>query len=199
MAAIFCVKTLPKQNIDPVITETLRIQNSEVWGQVMFLHVEWKGGRGLCMMSFPVWLPVPMFLLEDPCPWSHVPPGWGGLCPWYHVPSRWSLSRGSHCGQRPPWTETLPLRQPSGRYTSYLNAYFFQNWLSKSSTCWCNGKGWNWQVVIACICTGTNIFRYLALYFSCIPLPSNYRLIWCPNKGMRWLVLCIVWRCLWTK
>ena len=43
MAAIFCVKTLPKQNIDPVITETLRIQNSEVWGQVMFLHVEgWK-------------------------------------------------------------------------------------------------------------------------------------------------------------
>ena len=60
------------------------------------------------MMSFAVWLPVPMFLLEDPCPWSHVPPGWGGLCPWYHVPSRWSLSRGSHCGQRPPWTETLP-------------------------------------------------------------------------------------------
>ena len=31
------------------------------------------------MMSFPVWLPGPMFLL-------------GGLCPWSHVPSRVGVS-----------------------------------------------------------------------------------------------------------
>ena len=37
--------------------------------------------RGLCIMSLPVWLPDPMFLL-------------GGLCPWSHVPFRWSLSTG---------------------------------------------------------------------------------------------------------
>ena len=32
-------------------------------------------GKGLCMMSLPVWLPGPMFLLEGLCLWSHVPSG----------------------------------------------------------------------------------------------------------------------------
>ena len=52
---------------------------NEVWGKVMFLHLSVSHFvcRGvLCMMSLPVWLPSPMFLLE------------GSL-------SRRSLSRGS--------------------------------------------------------------------------------------------------------
>ena len=38
--------------------------------------------EGLCMMSLPVWLPGPMFLLG------------GALCLWSHVLSAGSLSRG---------------------------------------------------------------------------------------------------------
>ena len=48
---------------------------NEVWGKVMFLHlsVSHSVHGGLCMMSLPVWLPGPMFLLGGLCPWSHVP------------------------------------------------------------------------------------------------------------------------------
>ena len=54
---------------------------NEVWGKVIFLQVcvshsvhrrGWVGGH-LCMMSPPVWLPGPMFLLPGICAWSHVP------------------------------------------------------------------------------------------------------------------------------
>ena len=43
--------------------------------------------RGLCMMSFPVWLPGPMFVLEGvsvPGPMFHPEGGFcpGGICPW---------------------------------------------------------------------------------------------------------------------
>ena len=54
-----------------------------VWGKVIFLHMSIMlstGGRGLYMMSVPVWLPGPMFP--------------GGFCLWSNVPSRGSLSRG---------------------------------------------------------------------------------------------------------
>ena len=30
------------------------------------------------MISLPVWLPGPMFLLVSLCPWSHIPSG--GIC-----------------------------------------------------------------------------------------------------------------------
>ena len=59
----------------------------QVWGKVVFSqasvsHSVHGGGRGLCMMSLPVWLPGPMFLLEGLCLWCHVPPrGVFVLCP----------------------------------------------------------------------------------------------------------------------
>ena len=69
------------------------------------------------MMSLPVWLPGPIFLLGRRvlCARSLVPSG--GLCFWSHVPSkgspsRESLSRGSVPDRDPetetPWTETPP-------------------------------------------------------------------------------------------
>ena len=67
-------------------------------------------GGSLCMMSLPVWLPGPIFLLGRRvlCARSLVPSG--GLCFWSHVPSkgfpsRGSLSRGSVPDRDPPWTE----------------------------------------------------------------------------------------------
>ena len=72
---------------------------NEVWGKVMFLHLfvsHSVHGGGLCMMSLPVWLPGPMFLLGGLCPWSHVPSRGGGLHPegrgfaW----GRWGLHPG---------------------------------------------------------------------------------------------------------
>ena len=64
-------------------------------------------GRGLCMMSLPVWLPGPMFLFGGLCPWSHVSSG--GLCPWSHVSSGglcpWShVSSGGLC----LWSHVVP-------------------------------------------------------------------------------------------
>ena len=67
---------------------------------------------GLCMMSLPVWLPIPMFLIGGLCLWSHVP-CWGsswvsvqlGLCSGSLCP-RGSLSSGGLC------RETLSLLPP---------------------------------------------------------------------------------------
>ena len=49
----------------------------------VILFMDGGGGGGFCMISIPVWLPGPMFLLGDLCPWPHVPwgGGGGGLCP----------------------------------------------------------------------------------------------------------------------
>ena len=55
---------------------------------------------GLCMMSLPVWLPGPMFLLGGLCPWSHVPlmgvSVQEGLCPGGKVFVQRRVSVGRH-------------------------------------------------------------------------------------------------------
>ena len=72
---------------------------NEVWGKVMFLHlsVSHSVQRGLCMMSFPVWLPGPMFLLGGSM--SLVP------CSFQEgsVSRGQSLSRGVLCGEVSVW------------------------------------------------------------------------------------------------
>ena len=96
----------------------------------MFLHLSvshsvhgWRGG--LCMMSLPVWLPCPMFLLGE------------GL--WSMFLQGVSVQRG--LPDRDPWTETPLDRDPlardpipvekspcalkSGRCASYWNAFLF--------------------------------------------------------------------------
>ena len=77
---------------------------------------------GVCMMSLPIWLPGPMFLLEGLSPWSHVRSSGGlclgglclgGLCPGGLCP------RGGLC------RETPTRNQKSRRYASYWNAFLF--------------------------------------------------------------------------
>ena len=64
------------------------------------------GGGGFCMMSLPVWLPGPMFLLgRGVSAWSHVLSGGlsvqGGLCPVGDSVGERSLS-GRVCQVDPP-------------------------------------------------------------------------------------------------
>ena len=52
---------------------TLLPPAKEVRGEVMFLQVSVCSQGGLWIMSLPVWLPGPLFLLGGLCTWSHVP------------------------------------------------------------------------------------------------------------------------------
>ena len=81
-------------------TYTFLPSANQVWRKAMFLLacvILFTGVAGLCMMSLPVWLPGPMFLL-------------GSLCLWSHVPSRWDSVSGPMFlpGQKPPPHRDLP-------------------------------------------------------------------------------------------
>ena len=85
------------------------------------------GGGGLIMMSLPVWLPGPMFLLGGLYRCSCVP--FGGLCPRGSL-SRGSLSRGASLSRGVSVRETSRTETPfrtvkSGQYASYWNAFLF--------------------------------------------------------------------------
>ena len=105
----FSVKSLPPAN--------------EVWGKVMFSQVSVRGEGGLCMMSIPVWLTGPMFLLEVSLLRGYLSRGifvygvsGGGR--------RFVQRRDSVQGS--PWTETpLPCTVTSGLYASHWNAFLF--------------------------------------------------------------------------
>ena len=95
---------------------TLRVGQGNIFRSVCHsIHM-----GGLCMMSFPVWLPGPMFLLGGL--WSNVP-SWGvsveeDLCP------RGLCTRGISVKVVSVW-EGLPDMVKSGRYASYWNAFLF--------------------------------------------------------------------------
>ena len=58
------------------------------------------------MMSLPVWLPGPIFLLEGLCLWSHVPSrGSLSLTPFFLLGG---LSDRDIPDKRPPWTDIPP-------------------------------------------------------------------------------------------
>ena len=102
------VTTLPSKYLSTCFCDHNRLLPpvNEVWGKVMFLHMSVilsTGGGGLCMMSLPVWLAGPMFLLGALC--------LGGLCP-----------GGSLWGVSP---QQKPRTVKSGRCTSYWNAFLF--------------------------------------------------------------------------
>ena len=96
-----CMQHLDEQIMDMIqhflavyvcLSEYLLPLPNEVWGKVMFLHmsvIPSTMGGGLCMMSLPVWLPGPMFLLA----------GVSVSCPMFLLVD--ILDRDPH-GQRPP-------------------------------------------------------------------------------------------------
>ena len=105
---------------------------------------------GLCMVSLPVWLSGPMFLLGGLCLWSHVPSSvqgslcMGDLCPGGSVQGRslsrgvsvqevtiqgvsvWgSLSKGRGSLSGGSFYRDTPQNQESGWYASHWNAFLF--------------------------------------------------------------------------
>ena len=95
---------------------------NKIWGNLMLQVFVCPRGGGVCMMSLPIWLPGPMFLLEGLSSWSHVRSSGGlclgglclgGLCPGGLCP------RGGLC------RETPTRNQKSRRYASYWNAFLF--------------------------------------------------------------------------
>ena len=90
---------------------------NEVLGQGTVLHLFVCSEGGLHMISFPIWLPGPMFHLGDLCLWSYVTSGEGeclcpgGLCPGESLFRGASVQgvylqgvsvQGDFCRQRPP-------------------------------------------------------------------------------------------------
>ena len=87
----------------------------------MFLHMSViLFTRGLCMMSLPVWLPGPMFLLGV---YVSGPMFFRGS-----LSSGMSLCVGFLSGRgvgKTPWTGTPSRTVKRGRYASYWNAFLF--------------------------------------------------------------------------
>ena len=95
----------------------------------VFRPVCQSGGGRLCMMSLPVWLLGPMFLL------------WG-LCLWSHVTSR-SVQRQTLDRDLSP-----PRVGGDGRYASYWNAFFLSMFLLIPILCAITGTMLNFGVFV---------------------------------------------------
>ena len=100
---------------------------NEVWGKVIFSQVFFHPRGGLCMMSLPVWLSVPMFLLGGSL--TRVPCSfWGVSVQGVSVQEGVSVHRvsvqgvfvhGGLCAGRGWRPSPTPPNQKSGRYASY--------------------------------------------------------------------------------
>ena len=70
---------------------------NEVLGKIIFSQVSVRRQVGLCLMSHPVWLPGPLFILGISVPGSMFLSGglcWGkGLCSWGPCPGRFFVWR----------------------------------------------------------------------------------------------------------